>query len=62
MPETAELQKSTGGYMSVDAAAAVEHNQQLIDNLRQAFRQAVANPPVPEQPQEQQLTPPKPAK
>jgi hypothetical protein len=47
MPETAELQKSTGGYMSVDPAAAIQRNQELIDNLRQAFQESVRNPEAP---------------
>jgi hypothetical protein len=44
MADIVELKKSTGGYMSVDAAAVVEHNQQVIDNLRRAFQQAAAAP------------------
>ena len=52
MPDTLELQKSTGGYMSVDAAAAVQHNQQIINNLREAFQQATAVV-APQQPQPQ---------
>lgn len=35
-----EAQKSEGGYMSVDAAAAVQHNQPIIDKIREAFQQA----------------------
>lgn len=47
---------STGGYMSVDAAAAVRHNQPVIDKIREAFQQVrptansqQASPSVPEQ-------------
>jgi hypothetical protein len=42
MAENVELKKSDGGYMSVDAAEAVEHNRPVIDALRKAFLQAAA--------------------
>jgi hypothetical protein len=59
MAETVEIQKSTGGYMSVDAAAAVERNQQVINNLREAFQQASAGQATgSQQPQPQQQSVP----
>jgi hypothetical protein len=37
-----DLKKSTGGYMSVDAAEAVDRNRELIEKLRDAFRSAAS--------------------
>lgn len=51
MADIVEMKKSTGGYMSVDAAAAVQHNQQIINNLRDVFQEAAAAAPT-EQPQQ----------
>ena len=49
MADIVEMKKSTGGYMSVNAAAAVQRNQQIINNLREVFQDAAAAGPA-EQP------------
>jgi hypothetical protein len=35
-----ELQKSSGGFMSVDPVAAVRQNRPIIDRIRQTVEQA----------------------
>jgi hypothetical protein len=42
-----KLEKSSGGYMSVDPAAAVEHNRPVIEQIKQTVQHAP--PPQPEQ-------------
>jgi hypothetical protein len=37
-----DLKKSTGGYMSVDAAEAVDRNKDVIEKLREAFQAAAS--------------------
>jgi len=39
-----KLEKSSGGYMSVDPAAAVEQNRPVIEQIKQTVQQA---PPPP---------------
>jgi hypothetical protein len=38
----AEIKKSFGTYMSVDAAEAVEHNRAVIDQIRELVQHAAA--------------------
>jgi len=45
------LEKS-GGYISVDPREAIEHNQQIIDQIRQLVQEASAAATPPSQPQQ----------
>ena len=44
-----EIQKSSGGYMSVDPVAAVQQNRPLIEQIRQTVQQAPHPAPQPTQ-------------
>jgi len=39
-----KLEKSSGGYMSVDPAAAVEQNRPVIEQIKQTVQQATPPP------------------
>jgi hypothetical protein len=41
------IKKSVGTYMSVDAAAAVEQNREVIDRIRETVQRAAERGPRP---------------
>lgn len=43
---TTDLQKATGTYMSVDAKAAIERNQNVIEKIRAIVRKQSRSEPV----------------
>jgi hypothetical protein len=54
-----DLKKSNGGYMSVDTGAALRHNRQTIERIRESVRQAQQQRESTNQPEHREEVPKK---